>query len=172
MDGLYLKGFNPQALMISEEVREKDSTFKAKSKQAEEAIQKYDTEKLNILHEKFLTESGGTLAELSEEEAEEVQEKTASHVTTKDLLNEGKTVKEIAEFRSLSIDTILGHIEKLREYKEDITLDHTLPKQKEFDKIAKTFEKLDTRKLTPVYDALGGKTSYQDIRLVRVYLNL
>ena len=88
------------------------------------------------------------------------------------MLNEGKTLQEVALERKLSLDTVLGHIEKLREYKEDVTLDHTLPKKKEFDKIAKTFEKLDTRKLTPVYDALGGKVTYQDIRLVRAYLNL
>jgi ATP-dependent exoDNAse (exonuclease V) alpha subunit len=172
LDGLYLKGFNPQALMISDEVKEMDSVFRTKSEQAENAIEKYDENKLAILHEKFLKEQGGSVTELAVEEEEEVQEKTASHIVTKTMLNEGKTLQEVALERKLSLDTVLGHIEKLREYKEDVTLDHTLPKKKEFDKIAKTFEKLDTRKLTPVYDALGGKVTYQDIRLVRAYLNL
>jgi hypothetical protein len=172
LDGLYLKGFNPQALMISEEVKEMDSVFRTKSEQAENAIEKYDEKKLTILHEKFLKEQGGSVTELAVEEEEEIQEKTLSHIVTKTMLDAGKTVQEVAVERKISVDTILGHIEKLREYKEDVKLEHTLPKQKEFDKIAKTFEKLDTRKLTPVYDALGGKVSYQDIRLVRVYLNL
>lgn len=172
LEGLYLKGFNPQALMISEEVREKDVIFKAQSAQAEHALTKYDEKKLHDLHEKFLTESGGQLKELSVEDEEELETKTASHMITKALLDEGKTVTAIATERGLSIDTVLGHIEKLLEYKEEIKLDHTLPKEKDFEKIAKSFEKLDTRKLTPVYDALGGKQSYQDIRLVRAYLNL
>lgn len=172
LDGLYLKGFNPQALMISEEVREKDREFSLRSKQAEDAIKKYDANKLTVLHEKFLTEQGGSLVELSDEEADEVEEKTASHIVTKTLLDEGKHIKEVASTRNLSIDTILGHIEKLIEYKEDVKLDHTLPKKKDFEKIAKTFEKLDTRKLTPVYDSLEGKVSYQDIRLVRAYLKI
>ncbi len=172
LDGLYLKGFNPQALMISEQVQEMDAVFRARSIQAEDAINKYDADKLAVLHEKFLTESGGTVAELEVSDDDEIETKTASHMVTKNMLDEGKTLQEVADERKLSIDTVLGHIEKLREYKEDVTLDHILPKQKDFDKIAKTFEKLDTRKLTPVYDALGGKISYQDIRLVRAYLNL
>jgi ATP-dependent exoDNAse (exonuclease V) alpha subunit len=172
LTGLYLKGFNPQALMISEEVKEMDAVFKTKSEQAENAINKYDEKKLLVLQEKFLAESGGSLTELSVEEEGELETKTASHLVTKGLLEEGKTLKEIAEERKLSVDTILGHIEKLHEYKEAIKLEHTLPKKKDFDRIVKTFEKLDTRKLTPVYESLGGKIPYQDIRLVRVYLNL
>lgn len=172
LDGLYLKGFNPQALMISDEVREKDSNFKARSAQAEEAILKYDEEKLQKLYDKFLCGHGGQVKEVTEEEVEEVEEKTPSHMITKSMLDEGKTIKEIADARNFSQDTILGHIEKLREHKEDVSLDHVLPKEKDLEKITKTFEKLDTRKLTPVYDALGGKTSYHDIRLVRAYLNI
>jgi ATP-dependent exoDNAse (exonuclease V) alpha subunit len=173
LDGLYLKGFNPQALMISDEVKEMDTLFRSKSRQAEEAINKYDEKKIVVLQEKFLREQGGSLTELVvDDDDDEVVTKTASHVITKTMLDEGKTVKEVAEARGLSLDTILGHIEKLIEYKEVVTLDHTLPKKKEFEKIAKTFEKLDTRKLTPVYDALGGKVSYQEIRLVRAYLHL
>lgn len=172
LDGLYLKGFNPQALMISEEVREKDSIFRARSIQAEDAIQKYDEAKLQKLHEKFLLESGGSVTELSVDEIEEAEAKVVSHMITKNLLDEGKTVQEIAEQRDLSVDTILGHIEKLLEYKEEVKLDHTLPKKKDFEKIAAAFEKLDTRKLTPVYDTFAGKVSYQDIRIVRAYLNL
>lgn len=172
LDGLYLKGFNPQALMISEEVREMDGVFRARSVQAEDAIKKYDESKLTLLQEKFLTEQGGSVTELSTEEEEELQEKTPSHIITKSMLDDGKTIEEIATERKLSVDTILGHIEKLLEYKEDVKLEHTIPTGKAFDKIAKAFEKLDTRKLTPVYDSLGGKVPYQDIRLVRAYLNL
>ena len=96
-------------------------------------IQKYDTEKLNVLHEKFLTESGGIVAELSEQEAEEVQEKTSLHMITKSMLDDGRAIKEIANVRYFSVDTILGHIEKLREHKEDVKLDHTLPNSESTD---------------------------------------
>ncbi len=172
LSGLYLKGFNLQALMISDEVREKDSYFIAKSKQAEDAILKYDQDKLVTLHEKFLRESGGSVTELVIDESDDTEEKTVSHMVTKGFLDEKKSVQAIAKERGLSVDTIIGHIEKLLEYKEDIDLTHALPKEKEFNKIAKAFETLDTRKLTPVYDALDGKSSYQDIRIVRAHLHL
>jgi ATP-dependent exoDNAse (exonuclease V) alpha subunit len=172
LEGLYLKGFNPQALYISEEVREKDSNFQARSEQAEDAIQKYDEEKLQKLHEKFLLEQGGQVGEIAEEDIEEPETKTLSHIVTKTMLDEGKTVNDIAKNRDISVDTVIGHIEKLLEYKEDVKLEHTLPQEKDLTKITKMFEKLETRKLTPVYDAFAGKVSYQDIRLVRAYLNL
>ncbi len=170
LDGLHLVGFNPQALQISEVVREADYNFRAKSEQAENAIEKYSGKDLEKLHEKFLTSSGGTLVELAKEEAEEIQEKVASHAKTQSMLNEGVTVEEIAERRNLSVDTIIGHIEKLVELKEEVNLKHTLPTKKDTDKILKTFKELDTTKLTPVFEHLKGKYNYQKIRLVRATL--
>lgn len=172
LEGLYLKGFNPQALMISEEVREMDNVFRTKSEQAQEAISKYDEKKLTALHEKFLREHGGSEEEQDVADEDDVQIKTATHILTKEMLDAGKTIEEVAKERGLTIDTIIGHVEKLLEYKEEVTLDHTLPKEREFKKIAQAFETLETRKLTPVYDSLGGKVSYHSIRIVRAYLHL
>ena len=76
-------------------------------------------------------------------------------------------ILEIAEARSFSVDTIIGHIEKLLELKEEVKLAHTLPPKKIVITVKKAFKELDTRKLTPVYEHLKGKYSYQDIRIVR-----
>ncbi len=167
LSGLHLKGFNPQALMIAEQVREADATFRAKSAQAENAIAKYTDEQLGALHDTFLLERGGSLVELDEVEAEEVAVKIPSHDKTKEMLQAGMSIIEIAEARSFSVDTIIGHIEKLLDLKEEIELKHTLPPKKIMDVIKKTFKELKTTKLTPVYEHLKGKYSYQDIRIVR-----
>jgi ATP-dependent exoDNAse (exonuclease V) alpha subunit len=167
MEGLYLKGFNAQALHIAEQVHEIDSIFRAKSVQAEDAILKYTDVQIETLAEKFLTESGGTLEELPDEEAEEIQEKVASHEKTREMLKEKMTVDDIAASRGLSVDTIIGHIEKLLELKEEVELAHTLPAKKDVTIIKKAFKELDTTKLTPVFEHLKGKHSYQDIRVVR-----
>lgn len=172
LEGLHLKGFNPQALMIAEQVREADAIFRTRSTQAEQAITKYDDRELEKLHEKFLTERGGSITELDEVEAEEMAIKVPSHDRTKEMLKEGLSIIEIAESRSLSVDTIIGHIEKLLELKEEVELKHTLPPKKTTDMIKKAFKELDTRKLTPVYEHLKGKCSYQDIRLVRAFLKV
>ncbi len=170
LGGLHLKGFNPQALMIADQVRAVDATFRTRSTQAENAIIKYSEEELTKLHEKFLMEHGGSLVELDEEEAEEIAVKVPSHEITKELLKEGLTILEIAERRSFSVDTIIGHIEKLLELKEELDLTHTMPPKKITVTIKKVFKELDTRKLTPVYDHLKGKYSYHDIRIVRASL--
>lgn len=170
LDGLHLKGFNPQALMIAEQVREADVIFRMRSTQAENAIVKYSEQDLEKLHEKFLTEHGGSVLELDEEEVEEIVTKVPSHEITKELLKEGLTILEIAEKRSFSVDTIIGHIEKLLELKEELDLTQTMPPKKITEVIKKAFKELDTRKLTPVYDHLKGKCSYHDIRIVRASL--
>lgn len=170
LDGLHLVGFNPQALQIGEEVREADYTFRAKSEQAENAIGKYSDADLKLLHEKFITESGGSIEELDDDEAEEIQEKTKSHVVTQEMLAGGMTLKEIAEARELSVDTIIGHIEKLKELGEAVSLDHVLPAKKDVTAIKKAFKELDTQKLTPVFDSLKEKYTFHEIRLVRAAL--
>lgn len=172
LDGLYLKGFNPQALLVSDVVRRNDAVFRARSDNAEQALKKYSKKKIEELHEKFLVDRGGSVTELLVDDTSDIEEKTPSHIITMTMLAEGKTLQEIAMVRGLSIDTILGHIEKLVEHNEDIKLDHVLPKKKEFEKIAKTFEKLDTRKLTPVFDELDGRVSYHNLRIVRAFLRL
>jgi hypothetical protein len=170
MDGLHLVGFNPQALQISEEVREADYTFRSKSEQAEYALEKYKDSDLEKLHQEFLTECGGTLEELSDTEAEEIQEKTKTHIVTQEMLKAGATLAEIAEARGLSVDTIIGHIEKLAEMKEEVELKHVLPAKKDVTTIKKAFKELETTKLTPVFDSLRGKYTFHQIRMVRATL--
>jgi hypothetical protein len=170
LEGLHLVGFNPQALQISEEVREADYSFRQRSEQAENALEKYSPSALLSLHEKFLTDCGGSLVELSDEEVDDVEVKVLSHAVTQEMLKNGMTIKEIADARNLSTDTIIGHIEKLMEMKEEVELSHVLPAKKDVTVIKKAFKVLETKKLTPVFDELRGKYTFHQIRLVRVTL--
>jgi ATP-dependent exoDNAse (exonuclease V) alpha subunit len=170
LEGLHLQGFNVQALMIAEQVREADGVFRAKSDQAERAIEKYNEQELAALHGQFVITSGGTSTPLDDDEAEELQAKAPSHSKTQEMLQAGKSIAEIAELRNLSPQTIIGHIEKLVELKETISLDHVLPPKKDLEKITRAFNELDTRKLTPVVEYLKGKYSYTEVQLVRASL--
>jgi ATP-dependent exoDNAse (exonuclease V) alpha subunit len=174
LEGLYLEGFNPQALQISSVVRDNDELFRARSTQAEQALAKYSAKQVEEMHNAALLEKGGSIEVVSYEldSDDAISEKVPSHEITKEMLASGKTLEEIAKERDLTIDTIIGHIEKLCEVGEDLMLDHVLPKDKDFVKIAKAFEQLETRKLTPVFDHVGGKVTYHDIRIVRAYLRI
>lgn len=172
LDGLHLVGFNPQALSISEVVKEEDNVLKQKSIQAEIALEKYTDKQLKDLHEVFITKSGGSVVELAENELDDIQEKTPSHIITEELLREGMTLEEIADKRGYSVETILGHIEKLIENKFDISIEHLLPSKKALKKIEEAFKKLDTKKLTPVFEYLKSKYTYKDIRIVRANMDI
>lgn len=166
LDGLYLTGFNNEALMVSEEVREADELFHKKSSQASDALKKYTKEELEGMHNKRLMEVGGSVEEV-DEISEEV--KVLSHIVTKEMLDKGMTLEEIATFRDIGVDTLITHIEKLVDQGEIVVLDKVLPKKVRLQKISKAFEELDTTKLTPIFDYLDGKVSYNDIKLVRAY---
>jgi ATP-dependent DNA helicase RecQ len=84
------------------------------------------------------------------------------------LLDDGLTLKEIAVLRGVTEATIIGHIEKLVEEGEKVDLKHVLPNKKVVTDIEKAFKKLKTEKLSPVYEHLQGKYSYEMIRLVRI----
>jgi ATP-dependent exoDNAse (exonuclease V) alpha subunit len=169
LEGLYLTGFNNEALMVSEEVREADELFHKKSTQAEDALGKYSSDVLDGMHNKRLLEVGGSLQEVDEVDDEV---KVLSHIVTKEMLDKGMTIEEVAKMRDITGDTVIAHIEKLTDQGEVIILEHTLPKKSVLQKINSAFDTLDTTKLTPVFDELGGKVSYGDIKLVRAYRSL
>ncbi len=170
--GLYLRGFSPSALMISEEVRQADKVFRARSEHAEQALQKYSSKDITRLQDEFIVKCDGSLTPLEVDDDDDIPVRVASHMVTKEMLKEGKTFQEIAEARKLTVDTLIGHVEKLVEMGEEVVLEHVLPPKKEFEKITAMFEKLDTKKLTPVFDGLHGKVPYHSIRVVRAYLRL
>ncbi len=171
LEGLYLKGFNSSALMVADQVKEADSTFRTRSEQAENALTKYDDATLLTLAEKFLLEHNGSITELViEDEDDDTAVKIASHIQTKEMLELGLSLQELADARTLSVDTIIGHIEKLVDQKEKILFKHIVPAKSVITSLQKTFKELDTDKLTPVYDHLKGKISYHDIRIVRAFI--
>ena len=170
IEGLYLRGVHSNAFNISEGVREMDEVFQKKSEQAGKAIEKYKHEEIEKLWNKFILDNGGELEEQEIEDDEELEEKKPSYILTMELLNEGKSIEEISSIRAVKVNTILDHIEKLVEEKREVKIDHLMPKKKDKDLILKTFKKLETRKLTPVFEELKGKYEYDVLRIVRLIL--
>ena len=166
--GLNLKGIHNQALEISQTVKDADEEFKKKSEQAVIAIKKYSEKELQKMYNDFILESEGSIKELEVTEEEDLQPKKPSYILTKELLDEEKSVSEIAKIRAITKNTVLDHIEKLVEEKMEIKLKHLMPKEKDKKVILASFKKLKTTKLTPVYEALNGKYDYDTIRVVRL----
>ncbi len=170
LSGLYLRGLGNSALLLSDEVREMDDAFQARSIKAVEAIEKYSEADLLEKQEFFIEKCHGS-KEAVAVASDEIEAKISTFEETKALLKEKMSLKEIAEKRSLTVDTIIGHIEKMVERDEEIKFDYLLPKKKEREKIEEAFEKVlkkeGSYKLTPAFDELKGIYDYHVLRVVR-----
>lgn len=168
LDGLFLKGLNDMALRVNEEVLEIDKEFRDSSKTNSFHIKTMGEQRLSQMHEDFAVRVRG----------ERIKEKKLDTVSeTKKMLDEGAGVKEIAVMRGLKMGTILDHIEKIREKEPGYNIYNLrdgIPKNR-FKEIWSAFRKIgvsegEMYKLAPVKELLGPKYSYEDLRLVRLFL--
>jgi hypothetical protein len=170
LEGLYLKGLGNSALLLSDEVREMDDTFQSKSELASSALTKYSEDELVLKQKEFITKCGGSTEEIREER-DDIEEKISTFEETKLLLLQKLSLGEIAKKRELTVDTIIGHIEKIVERGEEISFEHLLPKKKEYLKIQEAFKEIlaeaGAYKLTPTFEKLKGVYDYHTLRLVR-----
>lgn len=168
--GLYLKGINDMALQVNEEVLEFDKTFRKHSKTNSFHITTMGEKKINEMHADFANKIKGEQKKKKEPKISTVEE-------TKNMLDEGMNIKEIAEKRALKQGTILDHIEQIK--KEDpkyniYNLQGSITKNK-FKQIYNAFQKIGLneegkRPLSPVKALLPTSFSFDDLRLVRLFL--
>lgn len=89
---------------------------------------------------------------------------------TKLLLQQGKTLSEIAVQRGLSKATVVGHIERLIMDGEPLEFKGVLPSQQRMTVINRSFAEHGSGLLAPVRESLGEEYTYEELRLVRAYL--
>ena len=121
-----LVSIGKHALKINSGVLKQDKIFQDKSKRASDAIKKYFEdkemkEKLKKKQEAFITNCGGSLieVEIQEEDFFEADKpKIKTTFVTLEFIKKEILPKQIAEERSLTLGTIVGHIEELFEARE------------------------------------------------------
>ncbi|MFH0804346.1 MAG: helix-turn-helix domain-containing protein [Candidatus Zambryskibacteria bacterium] len=173
LKGLFLKGLNDIALKVNEEVLEIDKKFRELSKTNCFHIKTMGDKKLSEMHEKFASKVRGPASA----KATAGKGKTDTVSETKKMLDDGKNIKDIAKERELKLGTILDHVEKIKEKDPEYNIYNLrdgITKNK-FKEIYGAFKKLGVSeggfyKLGPVKDLLGPKYSFDDLRLVRLFL--
>ncbi len=93
--------------------------------------------------------------------------RSATLDTTRELLEEGRSVAEIAEARSVSIQTVLHHLERLVRDGATFDLSPSLPDPERTARIREALATAGPEALRPVRDRLGPAYSYEEIRIVR-----
>jgi ATP-dependent DNA helicase RecQ len=97
------------------------------------------------------------------------REKGDSLKLTRRMLEEGRSLKEIAQSRNLAETTIASHLAELILAGAAVDIDDHVSREKR-QLIQRAFKELNTDSLTRVVERLGGEASYDEARLVRAWL--
>lgn len=175
LEGLSLAGLNEKALAVHPAIREADAAFQERSAAVRETFGKLSPEEKETLQKRFIEASGGSVEPIEPEERKPKRKKKRepSHHVTHELLKAGRSLKEMARERELTMQTILTHIEKLAE-EERIAPDEDCAyliagKEDDVERAHDAFQKLGSRPLKPVHEELKGRVPYATLRLARLF---
>ena len=96
--------------------------------------------------------------------------RSATHLHTLELVREGSNITEIAAARGISQRTVLTHLERLADEGESFDITHILPPQHRYTRMASALRSTGDGRLKPAADRLGGRYSYEELRLVRLHM--
>ncbi len=104
-------------------------------------------------------------------ETVDIKVKQATYfLKTKELIQKKVPVARIAKHEKLTQDTIINRIEKMIDSGENLDLEYLKLPRDRYEVMKKAFIKCGDEKLKPVYEYLGGKYDYDELKLVRVLL--
>lgn len=172
LDGLLLKGFNPMALRVHEQVRDVDAQLREQSALVCADCSRMDVDTYDTLHRSFLTKIGAS----EQEVRTETGAKRSTFDLTKELVVAETPLKKIISTRKLTPGTILSHLERLLEEGALTTDDiaYLAPDTDEFAQMCEDVRDasrgMEEFRLTAVHRKLGGQYSFEDIRFARLFV--
>ena len=108
---------------------------------------------------------------IREQQGGKVSRQGSTYAATKQLLEQGRSITEVAAERGLSVRTVVGHVEKLVTDGEDVDLGPLLPASDRLDAIRHAIDRSGATVLAPVKAMLGKDYTYEEIRLVRAFMH-
>jgi phosphoribosylpyrophosphate synthetase len=98
---------------------------------------------------------------------------STTHQTTYDLVLQGKKVDQIAAIRGLTKETIVIHIFEIAKIKGSSFARNLMPPVHIIEKVRAAKNKVGSiEKLSPLFEEMGGKVTYNDIRLSLIFLGM
>ena len=180
LEGLKVLGMHPNALQVDPLVVAADVRFHALADEADEAFEAMEPGEAEQMHERFVIAHGGRLPSEGEvEKAKKVLQyakKTDTYTQTKELILAENSVKEMADKRSMTEQTVWSHVEKLVT-DGAVTIEQIkyLEPVKWADAQVELFAAIDEHgdeKLKPIYEACGEVYDYNQVRLARMQWQL
>jgi hypothetical protein len=186
LDGLTLLGINNIALTVDPYVLNLDRWLQNESKKWSQVITRFDEKQMDDMHADFVKENGGTVDEKEIKnnknktkekiKYEKVGKKIPSHEKTLELVEKGMNLNQIAEERGVKKETIISHLEKIKEgeYYTDKQMKSKFkafkPMASNMTEIRRVFKKKPGASLTAIHRNLGGKYSFEDLRVARLFM--
>lgn len=176
--GLSLGGLNKRALEVHPAIQEKDAEFRALSEAAEEGFLSLPEEELAAMHKNFILACGGVVQPQQGDAKRSKKKAVSTYETTRDFLTRKEPLDIIAKERGLTMGTIVSHMEKLVEdgaLVPERDLAYLQGDARRHANILKAFENVFAQtgeiRLTPVRELLGDTFSFEELRIVRLFLN-
>jgi ATP-dependent exoDNAse (exonuclease V) alpha subunit len=178
---LVLDGFNETALRVDALAYKADQRFHELSEQIN---QRFSTDVLEKEAKLFIKHCGG-ISDKGEVEKRKARlkegkklsvskkEKPSTYALSKEFFNQQMPISKIAKERGLTKDTIANHLIKIKKDNPEMNLSIYKPKKSIVDQVDAARKQLGAEKgnsMKNIYDKLGGKVSYFNIRLSLAFL--
>ena len=160
------------AFRVHEEVLQKDEQFRRESEKHAAEMAGFSQDDLSAGERRFLQKIGA----LSPQAAKLREKNLSTMEKTKLMLDEGKTLAEMAKARGVNVETIISHLEKIKEKEPSIALQYLgqgmpVARAKKIRAALQTGGMIDGKfPLAPAKTILGPGFSYEEIRLARLLM--
>lgn len=173
LTGLSLAGLNTRALEVHPEILAKDAGFREQSLKSQEVFHTMPKQELETLHGNFIHACGGRQG-MGRRMA--TPKKAGSTLdVTRELVARRLSLKDMAKERSMTVGTIVSHLEKLTDLEHidpSRDLSHIERDSARFDEMGKVLDALYKKEqkilLSSARELLGEGYSYDEIRLARL----
>ena len=177
LTGLYLLGWNAKTFLVHPEILAKDEIFRARSREAQENFSKIAKAELVKRQRDFIIACGGNL-EADKNTIkningwQEKEKRIDTYNATLAIWNEGKNIAQIVKARGLKEATIINHIEQLVKNDQikhqDFSRLLTPELANSLSEIHALFREIGTDRLSPIFEKLAGRYSYDELRIARI----
>ncbi|MGW8185329.1 MAG: AAA family ATPase [Candidatus Moraniibacteriota bacterium] len=192
IEGLRLMGLNEIALRVDTTVLEMDKYIREESRANFIKFQNIEDLKITEISEKFIVKIGGEI--VKQNTRRKIQDtnknqKTNSKVLsargtldiTKRMVQSKKTIAEMAKERDLAQNTIISHLVQLKKLLPGIDMDYLRPEDKILKPVLEMAKKIKKKnnpsdfaldgqiKLKSVFEGLGEKISYDEIKIALIF---
>ncbi len=180
LEGLKLLGLNDTALQVDALALRADMRFQELSAEAEMAFAK---EQLDVEAKAFVKKCGGTTdpdeirGNRKRLEKGDKIKKKSTYLVTKQLIEQGHSLEEIAIERDLTIGTLCTHLIKISSLYPTTDLSRFKPDRSTMSKVRNARKKLlksgnhgETVSLKPLFEILKGQLTYDQIKVALVFV--